>query len=111
LSTTPGLGTFSSAAALTQVAKTVTKVLGLAIGLGLTKNTEDTYEFLMNAWQPEDRIFIFGFSRGAYTARAIAGMLRKVWLLDARSPNLIPYASKMFKYGRQSAIVEGFANA
>jgi uncharacterized protein (DUF2235 family) len=107
----PGLGTFSSAAALTQVAKTVTKVLGLAIGLGVTKNIEDAYEFVMNTWQPGDRIFIFGFSRGAYTARAVAAMLHKVWLLDARSPNLIPYASKMFKYENKKAVWEGFGNA
>jgi uncharacterized protein (DUF2235 family) len=38
----PGLGTFSSAAALTQAARTITKALGLAIGLGITKNIEDT---------------------------------------------------------------------
>lgn len=107
----PGLGTFSSAAALTQAARTITKVLGLAIGLGITKNIEDTYEFLMNTWQPGDRIFIFGFSRGAYTARAVAGMLHKVWLLDAKSPNLVPYASKMFKYEEKKAVWEGFANA
>jgi uncharacterized protein (DUF2235 family) len=86
-------------------------VLGLAIGLGITRNIEDAYTFLMNAWQPGDRIFIFGFSRGAYTARAVAAMLHKVWLLEGRSPNLVPYASKMFKYEDQKAVWEGFANS
>jgi uncharacterized protein (DUF2235 family) len=107
----PGLGTFSSAAALTTFSKGVTKVLGLAIGLGLTKNIEDAYTFLMNCWQPGDRLFIFGFSRGAYTARAVAAMLHKVCLLEGRSPNLVPYASKVFKYERRKAVWEGFASA
>jgi uncharacterized protein (DUF2235 family) len=38
-------------------------------------NLADAYTYLMQTYQPGDRIFIFGFSRGAYTARALAGML------------------------------------
>ena len=43
-----------------------------------------------------DRISIFGFSRGAYTARALAGMLHKVGLLTPGNEEQIPFAYKMF---------------
>src|SRR5262249_30703556 len=64
---------------------------------------------LMETWQPGDRVFIFGFSRGAYTARAVAAMLHKVGLLDAGSGNLVPYASKMFKHERNRRSWAGFS--
>lgn len=38
----------------------------------------DGYKFLMQNYRTGDKICIFGFSRGAYTARALAGMLHKV---------------------------------
>jgi hypothetical protein len=43
-----------------------------------------------------DRICIFGFSRGAYTARALAGMIHKVGLLPACNHQQVPFAYKMF---------------
>src|SRR5262249_8569020 len=96
----PGVGTLSAPAVFTTAAQIVTKGLGLAFGRGITQNIEDAYAFLMETWQPGDRVFIFGFSRGAYTARAVAAMLHKVGLLDAGSRHLVPYASKMFKHER-----------
>ncbi len=50
-------------------------LLGQATGLGLTANIVDCYAFLIRAWQPGDRIFLFGFSRGAYTVRCVGGVL------------------------------------
>lgn len=107
----PGVGTLSAPAVFTKAAKVVTKGLGLAFGLGITQNIEDAYSFLMNYWEPGDRLFMFGFSRGAYTARAVAAMLHKVGLLDRGSPNLVPYASKIFKHERNEAVWKGFAKA
>lgn len=48
---------------------------GGAFGAGLTENMIDGYRFLANNWQPGDEIYLFGFSRGAYTARSLAGFL------------------------------------
>jgi len=45
----------------------------------------------------DDRVILFGFSRGAYTARALAGMLHKVGLLPADNKQQIPYAWRMYK--------------
>ena len=44
-------------------------------GLGITKNIADCYEFIINHWEPGDHVFLFGFSRGAYTARCVANVL------------------------------------
>lgn len=46
--------------------------------------------------QAGDKICIFGFSRGAYTARSLAGMLHKVGLLPADNHQQVPFAYKMF---------------
>ncbi len=48
---------------------------GGAMGEGLFQKIQDGYEFLSYVWDPGDEIFIFGFSRGAYTARSLAGMI------------------------------------
>ncbi|MGA3140885.1 MAG: DUF2235 domain-containing protein [Xanthobacteraceae bacterium] len=49
--------------------------LSRATGFGLTTNIIDCYEMLIQLWRPGDRIFLFGFSRGAYTVRCLAGVL------------------------------------
>ena len=52
-----------------------TKVTGGAIGVGLSRNVRDAYAFLANNYCDGDQLFLFGFSRGAYTARSIAGLI------------------------------------
>ncbi|MEE8338259.1 MAG: DUF2235 domain-containing protein [Dehalococcoidia bacterium] len=54
---------------------------GGAFGNGLTKNIEDGYRFLIRRYEPGDEIFLFGFSRGAYTVRSLAGLLHCSGLL------------------------------
>lgn len=95
----PGVGTMGAKNALTEVGKIWTKVRGLAFGYGLSENIADAYRFLMQTYEPGDRIFIFGFSRGAYTARALCGMLQMFGLLTAGTDGLIPYAMRLFKRG------------
>jgi len=57
------------------------KLTGGAFGKGLDDNLYSAYRFLMLNYQPGDEIFLFGFSRGAYTARSLAGMVRKCGIL------------------------------
>jgi uncharacterized protein (DUF2235 family) len=59
----------------------LTRLLGGAFGYGLSKNVMDGYRWLSKTWQPGDDIYLFGFSRGAYTARSLGGMIRKCGLL------------------------------
>ena len=68
----PGVGTMEAVGALTSISRRVTKVLGLAFGYGLERDVCDAYAFLMQQFDPDDALPMFGFSRGAYTVRAVA---------------------------------------
>lgn len=81
----PGLGTDTSATGLTGIGHAVTKFLSAATGRGISINIADCYEFIINHYRPGDRIFLFGFSRGAYTARSLANVL---WLCGV--PTKVP---------------------
>jgi uncharacterized protein (DUF2235 family) len=61
----------------------ITHLLGGAFGLGLSANIEQGYRWLCENWSDGDEVFLFGFSRGAYTARSAAGLIRKCGLLKA----------------------------
>jgi len=51
------------------------KLLGGAIGLGLKKIIQDAYEFVVSDYTAGDEVYMFGFSRGAYAVRALAGLI------------------------------------
>jgi len=91
----PGLGTMEPAGALTTLARKTTKVLGMAVGYGLANDIRDAYVFLMQHYEPGDKVFLFGFSRGAYTARAVASLLHMYGLIRAGNEPLVPYAIRM----------------
>lgn len=79
-----------------------------ATGIGLQKNVLDAYQFLMECYEPGDRLYLFGFSRGAFTARSLAGMLHKCGLLRSDNDNLVEYASKLYNTKNNSVIADGF---
>jgi uncharacterized protein (DUF2235 family) len=93
----PGVGTLADPDYRTPVGKNFSKLLGLGFGKGLTRNVEQAYSFLMDHYEQDDRLFIFGFSRGSYTARVLAGFIHSCGLLEPGCQNLIPYAMKLFK--------------
>jgi uncharacterized protein (DUF2235 family) len=57
------------------------RITGGAFGKGLEDNIHDAYRFLMANYEAGDELFLFGFSRGAFTARSIGGMIRKCGIL------------------------------
>lgn len=65
------------------------RVDGLAFGRGLYDNVAEGYRFLMSHWQPGDQIFVFGFSRGAFTARSIAGLVNAFGIIDKHQDTLV----------------------
>lgn len=93
----PGLGSIGARAALTKIGRWWTRMLGLAFGYGITANIGDCYQFLMDNFEAEDKLFLFGFSRGAYTARAVGAMLHMFGLLRKGDDVQFPYAARMFK--------------
>jgi len=62
------------------------KIRGGWLGVGMNENIIDAYQWLIENYNPEDDIFIFGFSRGAYTARSLSGFISKCGLLKPGAP-------------------------
>ncbi|KZP00810.1 hypothetical protein CALVIDRAFT_552511 [Calocera viscosa TUFC12733] len=95
----------------------VLKAAAYGIGWDIEYHIMGGYTFLMQNWVPGDRIYLFGFSRGAYTARALAGMLHKVGLLPRGNDEQVPFAYKMYmrrdKTGWQesNAFKQAFSNS
>ncbi len=77
--------------ALTGAAKTVTRLLGKLVGYGLEQDISSAYIFLMQTYDPGDRVFLFGFSRGAYTVRYVSAMIFAYGLLPTGNECLVPY--------------------
>jgi len=62
------------------------RLRGGMFGVGLDDEVTNAYEWLVEDYEAGDRIYIFGFSRGAFTARSLAGFISKCGLLSAGGP-------------------------
>jgi uncharacterized protein (DUF2235 family) len=103
----PGVGTFSPLGLID--GGRIGIALGKLFGHGLTENIENGYRFLMRHYRPGDRVYLFGFSRGAYAVRALAGMLDKCGLLYPEQENLVRYATRLYNRQGNDAQAAGFA--
>jgi uncharacterized protein (DUF2235 family) len=95
----PGVGTFGSSRRRTGIGRNGSLLIDRAFGRGVKANVADGYRYLMRHYQPGDRIYLLGFSRGAYTARALAALLHGFGLLEAERENLVDYALQYFWRG------------
>lgn len=77
--------------------RTTDKWLGGALGWGLERNIEDAYRQLIWLYEPGDEIYVFGFSRGAYTARSLVGLLRKSGILRRTEVDRVPEAMRLYR--------------
>ena len=93
----PGLGTIPAPSALTRITRQLTLWAGLAAGYGLLDSVSRAYGFLADRYEEGDRIYLFGFSRGAFTVRVLAGLLHRIGVLHPWAKNLIPYALKLYE--------------
>jgi uncharacterized protein (DUF2235 family) len=75
----------------------IDRMVGGAMGEGLEANIHDAYRFLIANYQPGDKLYFFGFSRGAFTVRSIAGMVRKCGILDRTSVAEYPNAIALYR--------------
>jgi uncharacterized protein (DUF2235 family) len=92
----PGVGTMGAPNARGWLDKQLSRVGGLAFGNGLLSNLGDAYRYLMDTYEKGDQVYLFGFSRGAYTVRGLAGALHMFGLLNPGNGGLIPYITRMF---------------
>ena len=90
----PGVGTMAPPGLFTAIGKWTARLLGMAFGYGLKADIRDIYTFIINHYEPGDRLYI-GFSRGAYTARAVAALIHGYGLLGPGNDALVPYAIRL----------------
>ncbi|HJU39936.1 MAG TPA: DUF2235 domain-containing protein [Tahibacter sp.] len=93
----PGIGTIAHRDAWTRLKQDARSVFGLATGYGLDNDILGAYAFLADAYEDGDSIYLFGFSRGAYTVRALAGLIYVIGLLPRDQRNLATYALTAYK--------------
>lgn len=95
----PGVGTSNTypSIGLGNRIKTFTnEVVGLAFGGGVYENIGEAYGFLVEQYQPGDRIFLFGFSRGAFTVRCLAGMVNLFGITRPGTEPMIPTMTRIY---------------
>jgi len=73
------------------------RLRGAAVGYGLDENVQLAYLHIATAYQPGDEVYLFGFSRGAYTARSTLGMVRKCGILRDASPQTVARAWEFYR--------------
>lgn len=84
----------------------------IASGWGINQLILDGYTQLARNWRPGDRIFLFGFSRGAYAVRSIAGMIGLVGLVRQTSANAdtLAFAFRLYETRPAEAAIRAFQN-
>ena len=65
------------------------RLAGLAFGRGVYENIAESYLFLMRNYRSGDEIYIFGFSRGAFTARSVAGLVNQFGILQPHMESMV----------------------
>lgn len=98
----PGVGTFGGDFPLSKYYGEAKEVLQRMLGWGLDDNVKEAYRFLVEhhargTGEEQDQIFLFGFSRGAYSVRVLAGFLRAFGLMEKRNLNLLDHAYRAYK--------------
>jgi uncharacterized protein (DUF2235 family) len=92
-----GIGTIGSSDAWARWRQNTKSVFALATGYGLDADIRGAYDFICRHYEDDDPIFLFGFSRGAYTVRAVAGMIHMMGPLPADQLNISHYALRSYK--------------
>ncbi len=82
-------------------------------GKGLNRQIRRAYGFLASRYRPGDRIFLFGYSRGAYAVRSLAGLIDRVGLLraDCATERNIVTAYRHYQFPRSAGSARAFATA
>lgn len=73
------------------------KIRGGMFGMGLSRGVMDAYRWIAQNYEPDDELFLFGFSRGAYTARSTAGLIRNCGILRQPTEDHIQQAYSLYR--------------
>jgi len=110
----PGVGTIGTESAWEAWKIRMRSYWGMATGAGLDEDILRAYRFLVETWRPGDRIFLFGFSRGAYTVRALAAFIQMIGLLRPDQSDIADYALTTYKragWANEDAVRKGGGGA
>jgi uncharacterized protein (DUF2235 family) len=91
----PGVGTMAAPGFVTKTGAWIAEVEGLAFGYGLSNDVCEAYTFICRNFDKNDKVYLFWFSRGAYTVRAIASLLHMYGLVPRDNERLVPYTVRM----------------
>jgi uncharacterized protein (DUF2235 family) len=73
------------------------RLIGGAFGYGLSHDIRDGYQFLAQHFAPGDTVYVFGFSRGAYTARSLAGLIHNCGILRSECAGQVDAAFAFYR--------------
>lgn len=73
------------------------QVTGNISGMGISQNIRDCYRFIFENFEADDKIYLFGFSRGATTVRSLSGFLHLFGILPKSRPELIRQAYRIYR--------------
>jgi uncharacterized protein (DUF2235 family) len=73
------------------------QIRGGAFGYGISDNIKSAYSFIVANYESGDEIFLFGFSRGAYTARSIAGLIQNIGVLRRQNLHLVEFGFNKYR--------------
>ena len=85
---------------VTRLSRALDRWLGGLLGFGLMANVVEAYRHLVFLYEPGDEIYVFGFSRGAFTARSLVGFIRFTGLLARASLWRLPEAVRRYSERR-----------
>jgi len=98
----PGVGTIARASPWHRMRQKFVETIGLALGYGLDDNILSAYRFLVQNWREGDHIYLFGFSRGAWTARILGGLIHLIGLVRPEQLNMCESALGAYKRAASS---------
>ena len=93
----PGVGTHPLPEGRTTIGRRIRHARELCFGAGVIPTAVSLYSYLMQHYEPGDNVFLFGFSRGAFTVRALAGMLHVCGLLSRDDSHLVSFAAGLYQ--------------
>jgi uncharacterized protein (DUF2235 family) len=85
------------------------RLLGGGFGVGLSRNVQECYGFLVDHYEPGDKLYLFGFSRGAFTARSTVGLVRNSGILRPEHRHRLKQAYALYRSPRKDTEPSGIA--
>ena len=107
----PGVGTVEPTSMSTPWGRRALMVLDSISAVMLRRHVCSAYRYLMGEYRNGDTIYAFGFSRGAYAVRVLAGMLRKVGLLQRGLEEMVDFAWRAYAQHGNHEAADEFRNA